>query len=300
VVVVLCVVEGDPARLAAALRVGVRAVVDFDATAAVVTSAVEVAARGGLFIAPALRPAWEALLAAGTHDPFPQLSGREREVLDLLARGAGRRRVAAHLGLSPKTVGHHLVAIRAKLGAVDDLYPLLRLALERLVDAHPGLAPATGAADVAVVGATACPAHGGRVLALLDAPTPLDVVAALGAGVHGVLPRSSEPDDVVQAIFAVGLGATIIAGELAGPLVDHLIHGTEAGQLTFPTLTARERDVAARLALGETNGQIALALGLAAKTVRNHVSSICTKLAVLDRAQAVLAAREAGLHLRRP
>ena len=63
----------------------------------------------------------------------------------------------------------------------------------------------------------------------------------------------------------------------------------------FPDLTARERDVLAALAAGASTGQIADRLGLSDKTVRNHVSSILTKLEVPDRTQAVLKARAAGL-----
>ena len=66
-------------------------------------------------------------------------------------------------------------------------------------------------------------------------------------------------------------------------------------RVAFPQLTERERDVLRELSRGATNGLIALALGLSAKTVRNHMSSICLKLRVLDRAQAVIVARDAGL-----
>ena len=59
----------------------------------------------------------------------------------------------------------------------------------------------------------------------------------------------------------------------------------------FPELTARERDVLAALAAGASTAQIADRLGLSDKTVRNHVSSILTKLEAPDRTQAVLKAR---------
>lgn len=120
VVVVLCLAEADATRLAAALRVGVRAIVDAGAPAPVVAAALDAAADGALFLAPALRRAWSDLLATGQRDPFPGLSVRECEVLELLAGGAARRRIAARLGLSPKTVGHHLAAVRAELGVLDD------------------------------------------------------------------------------------------------------------------------------------------------------------------------------------
>ena len=63
----------------------------------------------------------------------------------------------------------------------------------------------------------------------------------------------------------------------------------------FPQLTAREREVLDLVAAGRSNAQIAAALYLSPKTVRNNVSNVLTKLQVTDRAQAIVQAREAGL-----
>ena len=49
------------------------------------------------------------------------------------------------------------------------------------------------------------------------------------------------------------------------------------------------------LAQNRTNAEIASVAGLTPKTVSNYVSSILSKLQVVDRAQAILRAREAGL-----
>jgi DNA-binding NarL/FixJ family response regulator len=63
----------------------------------------------------------------------------------------------------------------------------------------------------------------------------------------------------------------------------------------FPELTEREREVLDLMARGDANAEIAEALTISIKTVRNHVSNIFGKLQVADRAQAVIRAREAGL-----
>ena len=63
----------------------------------------------------------------------------------------------------------------------------------------------------------------------------------------------------------------------------------------FPELTEREREVLVWLAQGYTNAAIAERLVLSPKTVRNHVSTIFSKLQVAGRAEAMLLAREAGL-----
>ena len=62
----------------------------------------------------------------------------------------------------------------------------------------------------------------------------------------------------------------------------------------FPELSEREREILALIAQGHNNAEIAARLGLAIKTVRNHISNIFNKLQVVDRAQAIIP-REAGM-----
>jgi DNA-binding NarL/FixJ family response regulator len=71
--------------------------------------------------------------------------------------------------------------------------------------------------------------------------------------------------------------------------------GSPAPEDPFPDLTARERQTLNLLASGASTSQIAERLGLSSKTVRNHLSSIFTKLEAVDRTQAILKARAAGL-----
>jgi DNA-binding NarL/FixJ family response regulator len=70
--------------------------------------------------------------------------------------------------------------------------------------------------------------------------------------------------------------------------------GTRARR-QFPELTERELEVLELIARGLNNTEIARRLVVSDKTVRNHVSSVFTKLHVADRAQAIVRARESGL-----
>jgi DNA-binding NarL/FixJ family response regulator len=60
-------------------------------------------------------------------------------------------------------------------------------------------------------------------------------------------------------------------------------------------LSSREHDVLRRLAEGRSNKEIAVELGIAEGTVKNHMSNVLGKLGALDRTQAALRARELGL-----
>jgi DNA-binding NarL/FixJ family response regulator len=58
--------------------------------------------------------------------PFPELTGREREILDLLASGRRTSAIAEQLFLSPKTVSNHLTRIFAKLEVADRAAAIIR------------------------------------------------------------------------------------------------------------------------------------------------------------------------------
>lgn len=62
----------------------------------------------------------------------------------------------------------------------------------------------------------------------------------------------------------------------------------------FSSLTPREVELVELIAQGCDNAQIAVRLALSEKTVRNHITSIFTKLEVENRAQAIVRARDAG------
>jgi DNA-binding NarL/FixJ family response regulator len=68
-------------------------------------------------------------------------------------------------------------------------------------------------------------------------------------------------------------------------------------ELPLDELTERERDVLDAIAQGLDNNEIAAALGLSEKTVRNHVTRVLDKIGAEHRYQAIVRAREAGLGL---
>ena len=83
---------------------------------------------------------------------------------------------------------------------------------------------------------------------------------------------------------------------IARRMVDFFAAAAQASAAAaFPELTGREREILDLIARGRANGQIADQLGLSTKTVRNNVSNIFTKIQVVDRAQAIVKAREAGI-----
>ncbi|NIR61147.1 MAG: response regulator transcription factor [Gammaproteobacteria bacterium] len=101
---------------------------------------------------------------------------------------------------------------------------------------------------------------------------------------------------MLRAIRAVGEGESIFSPSIAVRLQQFFAASRQViPEDVFPELTDREREVLELIARGQTNAQIAEALTIALKTVRNHVSNIFSKLQVADRAQAVIRARDAGL-----
>jgi DNA-binding NarL/FixJ family response regulator len=125
------------------------------------------------------------------------------------------------------------------------------------------------------------------------------VFAAMRAGARGYLLKGSDHDEIVRAVRAVASGEAIFGPAIATRLMAYFAASEGGPAQAFPELTAREREVLALIAQGRSNTKIAERLVLSQKTVRNHVSNIFTKLQVLDRAQAIVKAREAGIGARR-
>jgi DNA-binding NarL/FixJ family response regulator len=121
------------------------------------------------------------------------------------------------------------------------------------------------------------------------------VFAAVRAGARGYLLKGADQEEVVRAITTVASGGAVFGAALARRIAEFFTAGPAGPGTAFPQLTAREREVLDLVAAGRSNAQIAAALHLSPKTVRNVVSNVLTKLQVTDRAQAIVRAREAGL-----
>lgn len=122
------------------------------------------------------------------------------------------------------------------------------------------------------------------------------VFAAMRAGARGYLLKDARREDVLGAIRTVSGGGAIFSPGVARRVIDFFaLPKTVDAPPAFPELTVREREVLVLIAHGKTNQEIANDLYLTLKTVRNHASNIFAKLQVVDRAQAVIRAREFGL-----
>ena len=123
------------------------------------------------------------------------------------------------------------------------------------------------------------------------------VFAAIRLGARGYLLKGAEGEETIRAILAVSQGEAIFSPSIAQRLMGYFAAPHKNRQTTplFPELTEREREVLTLLAQGYTNPAIAELLVLSPKTVRNHVSTIFSKLQVAGRAEAIVRARDAGL-----
>jgi len=111
--------RADDALMVDVLGTGGRGYVVKDAERTEIVEAVRTVGRGGLVVCPRMASRFAALLngVAVAPDllPFPALSVREREVLDLVAAGHDNRSIARKLVLSDKTVRNHVSAILSKM-----------------------------------------------------------------------------------------------------------------------------------------------------------------------------------------
>jgi DNA-binding NarL/FixJ family response regulator len=122
------------------------------------------------------------------------------------------------------------------------------------------------------------------------------IFAAMRAGARGYLLKGATRAQILRAVYSAGNGEAIFGASVAQQLIDYFRSPQRQRSITaFPELTQREREILDLIAAGHSNPEITRRLVLSPKTVRNHISNIFAKLQVVDRAEAIVRAREAGL-----
>lgn len=123
-VLVLTMDDGD-ALVVEAVRAGARGYLLKDSAPEDVLHAVRAVARGEAVFGRAVAGRLSGWFAAAP-DPFPELTAREREVLDLVARGLGNAVIAQRLGISLKTVRNVVSTVLVKLRVADRATAIVR------------------------------------------------------------------------------------------------------------------------------------------------------------------------------
>ncbi|UJW30877.1 response regulator transcription factor [Saccharothrix sp. AJ9571] len=141
------------------------------------------------------------------------------------------------------------------------------------------------------------PAPASKVLMLTTFDIDEYVYGALRAGASGFLLKDAPLDDLVTAVRVIAAGNALFSPSVTQRLVREFTArgpALEAGS-RVGELTERETEVLRLVAQGLSNVEIAAELVIAEQTAKTHVSRVFAKLGVRDRAQAVIAAYEAGV-----
>jgi DNA-binding NarL/FixJ family response regulator len=200
-----------------------------------------------------------------------------------------------------------------KILLVDD-HKVVRLGLRALLDSEPDLEVVGEAASVAEAvqavgrlqpelvlmdirlpdqsGIVACQQIRQRwpaiqVLMLTSFADEDLVLEAINAGAAGYVLKQLDTNDLLKAVRAVGQGDAILDPAVTQKVMARVRRAEqEAHMLAFRELSEREVEVLALVAEGKTNAEIGEVLMLSEKTVRNHVSTILSKLNLTNRIEA--------------
>jgi DNA-binding NarL/FixJ family response regulator len=127
-------------------------------------------------------------------------------------------------------------------------------------------------------------------LSMHDDDTSLQRAVALGAA--GFVSKSASIEELLEAVRAVRDGGSYLSSNVAARVMDLAAGRTPATALG---LTPREREILELLTSGHRPAEIGTTLFLSVKTVKNHLTSIYSKLGVETGAQAVAEAYRQGL-----
>jgi DNA-binding NarL/FixJ family response regulator len=141
---------------------------------------------------------------------------------------------------------------------------------------------------------------GTRILILTTFETDEYVASALRAGASGFLGKTATTDQLLEGIRTIASGDSLLSAQATRALINRFLAAPDprtqlAPPASLTELTAREREVMALVAQGNSNDEIAAKLYLSSATVRTHVHRTMTKLHARDRAQLVVIAYQTGL-----
>jgi two-component system, NarL family, nitrate/nitrite response regulator NarL len=130
-----------------------------------------------------------------------------------------------------------------------------------------------------------------KIVVFTAYPDHAAIDATLAAGAHGVIVKDTEREDLVDVIRRVVGGENVVNVDMGG--------GSGGAQLSRKLrehgLTRREYDILRRVAMGETNPEIAGALGLSRNTVKTYLQRTLEKLGARNRVEALARANQLGI-----
>jgi len=128
------------------------------------------------------------------------------------------------------------------------------------------------------------PTSDAAIVLLTEVTEARSISRLLRSGVHAILSRKSDPDDVLSAIYASYDGLVLLSTATAESLA--AVYGDQPLEVEAELseeITSRETDVLRMLAQGLVNKDIAARLGISEHTVKFHISSILDKLGASTR-----------------
>jgi DNA-binding NarL/FixJ family response regulator len=137
-----------------------------------------------------------------------------------------------------------------------------------------------------------------RVVVLTHADHDADLAGAVRAGARGYLLTDTTPEELVEAVRAVGAGGSLLSPAMASRLLDEfavLVRRHEGPAEGTGALSRRELEVLTLVAQGLNNRAIGEALFISENTVKNHIRNIHEKLQVHSRMEAVVRAVREGV-----
>jgi DNA-binding NarL/FixJ family response regulator len=134
-----------------------------------------------------------------------------------------------------------------------------------------------------------------RVLVLTAYCTDEYIGAALSAGADGYVLKDASRAELLQAIRSVVAGQKYFSETVSARLVLGYLRRNDPATNTCPRITVREREVLTRIALGDSNKRVAMALRLSVKTVEKHRANLMRKLELHNTAAVTLFAVRNGL-----